>query len=180
MERGTIEPLGISGPELSNGVRTRSDNAPCVGCGLCCDGTIYVRARAQPDEVERLTAAGLTVVRDSEKVYFSHPCRFAAGGLCTIYDEPRFHVCSSFRCKLLKAYHDGDISREEAFGKVQQALALRSAVTAEAPEARLYTERRRLGLELAALNERPHLRLAIAALDHFLGRWFGKLPKEAR
>ena len=149
-----------------------TDTAPCVGCGLCCDGTIFWRAKAEPGEEQRLVSAGLELMKEGEKLWFAHPCRFSRGGLCTIHDQERFQVCRTFRCKLLKAYQAGEIGREEARATVQKALALRSAVTDEEPDAWLGETRRRLRRELGSTKERPRLHLKIAALDYFLERWF--------
>lgn len=148
------------------------DTAPCVGCGLCCDGTIFSKARAEPEEEQRLTDAGLEFFDDGEKHWFRHPCRFSKDGLCTIYDQQRFTVCGAYRCTLLKAYQRGEVSREEALGTVQRALALRAEVAAEEPSAVLWTERQRLRGELERSRERPRLLLKMTALDYWLNRWF--------
>lgn len=150
------------------------DTAPCVGCGLCCDGTIFSKARAEPEEEERLTAAGLEYFQDSENTWFRHPCRFSKDGLCTIYDQQRFTVCGAYRCNLLKSYQRGETSREDALETVQRALALRAAVAEEEPSAVLWTERQRLRGELQASKERPRLLLKLAALDYWLSSWFHK------
>jgi hypothetical protein len=157
---------------LADSPPTRIDTAPCVGCGLCCDGTIYWRANAQPDEEQRLTEAGLEVIREGDKQWFVHPCRFSDNGMCTIYDQERFHVCHTFRCKLLKAYQAGEVGLAEARATVEKALALRSEVAAEEPSARLWKVRRELGRELQQTKERPRTLLKIAALDYFIDRWF--------
>jgi hypothetical protein len=36
-----------------------ADTAPCVGCGLCCDGTMFAKARAEPEEEARMANLGL-------------------------------------------------------------------------------------------------------------------------
>lgn len=149
-----------------------ADTAPCVGCGICCDGTIYGRAIAGQHEENRLTRAGLTVIREGEKLWFQHPCRFSKSGLCTIYGEERFSICHTFRCKLLKAYQAGEVSPDEALATVQKALALRSAVVTEAPGAALSAGRKEIRARLEETKDRPGLHLKIAALDHFLDKWF--------
>ncbi len=156
-----------------------SDTAPCVGCGLCCDGTIYDKARAQPHEVERMTALGLATLEDQGKLHFQHPCRFSSEGKCTIYDD-RFTICHTFKCKLLTAYQAGDIGLDEARDKIGQALRLRSVVAAEEPAAARHGERRRLLAELAQTSRRVRLQLDIVALDFFIDRWFRKDKSAAR
>lgn len=157
-------------PDAHPGPNT--DTAPCVGCGLCCDGTIFWKAAAEPDERQRLTDAGLSVVEEGGKEWFTHPCRFSKRGLCTIYDQERFNVCRTFRCKLLQGYQAGEISREEALGTVQRALALRSALTEEEPGAGMAQDRRKLRLQFEATKERPALHLKMATLDYVLEKWF--------
>jgi Fe-S-cluster containining protein len=149
-----------------------SDTAPCIGCGLCCDGTIHDKAEALPEEKERLTEAGLHYFIEGNNHWFSHPCRFSKAGLCTIYHQERFSVCRTFRCKLLTAYQAGEVSKETALAKVQQALALRAAVTDVAPTAREWKVRRPLLDELASTKRDPRLLLAISALENYLDTWF--------
>lgn len=158
----------------------KTDTAPCIGCGLCCDGTIYWRADAEPGEEERLRGAGLTVLSEGERSWFVHPCRFSSGGLCTIYDRERFAVCSKFRCKLLTAYQAGEIGLDEARATIGEAFALRSAVAAEEPSAALWKERQQLRRDLQSARQRPKLHLKIAALDYYLDRWFRTEPADPK
>ena len=150
----------------------RTDTAPCVGCGICCDGTIYSRAAARPDEEERLEAAGLELCNVNGKRWFVHPCRFSKDGLCTIYDQERFEVCRTFRCKLLTAYQAGEVDLDEARETIARTFALRSDVAADEPRAALWRERQELRSELEKTRERPQLLLKIAVLEYWLDRWF--------
>ena len=153
-----------------------SDTAPCVGCGLCCDGTIYPAARAQPEERERLTDAGLVFFVQGGKSWFEHPCRFSKKGSCTIYDQERFAVCSRFRCKLLRAYESGEVDLEQARTKVRHALKLRKAVKERAPGSGKWRPRQEMRQELESTRRDPALLLRIIALDYYLDKWFRK-PK---
>lgn len=149
-----------------------TDTAPCVGCGLCCDGTIHDKAEALPGEKERLTDSGLHYFIEGDNHWFSHPCRFSKAGLCTIYHQERFSVCRTFRCKLLTAYQAGEVSKDTALAKVQQALALRAAVIDAEPGAREWKVRRPLLDELNSTKRHPRLLLAIMALENYLDTWF--------
>ena len=136
----------------------------------CCHGGVLTL-----DEALELCAAARKLGVEVRAEAFDPGLSDAArprGGLCTIHDQERFQVCRTFRCKLLKAYQAGEIGREEARATVQKALALRSAVTDEEPDAWLGETRRRLRRELGSTKERPRLHLKIAALDYFLERWF--------
>jgi len=151
----------------------RTDAAPCVGCGLCCDGTIFERERAEPQEEDSLKQAGLSVIKEQGKLYFEHPCRFADHGRCAIYED-RFIFCRSFRCKVLKSYQKGEIDLPEAQVRVQKALALKSAVTEEEPTAGVWKHRQEFRKSMQSTKERPQLHLKMAALDFLLDRWFRK------
>jgi uncharacterized protein len=159
--------------EESGTADKRTDAAPCVGCGLCCDGTIFERERTSADEVDRLRSEGLTVVEEGNNYYFQHPCRFADHGRCTIY-ETRFAVCRTFRCKVLKAYQKGEIELEEAKHRVNKALALKAEVTKEEPTAGVWQQRQEFRKSMQLSKERPQLHLKMAALDFLLDRWFRK------
>lgn len=132
---------------------------------------MFAKARAELDEEERMTSLGLSLCEENGKHYFDHPCRFSVAGCCTIYDQ-RFTKCRTFRCKLLRAYQSGQISRADALKKVRAAIALRSAVEVEEPSAVLITERLRLREQLGQSNERPDLLLKMMALDYYLDRNF--------
>lgn len=152
-----------------------SDTAPCVGCALCCDGTINAMAEARPDEEEALKSAGLSIFESGGKQWFALPCRFSEQGRCTIYDQ-RFKVCRVWRCKLLESYQAGETSRDEALRRVKVTVGLRAAVAQDEERAVLWTERQKLRVELESSNERPVLKLNMAALDYCIDRWFKTLP----
>ena len=165
--------------------RPIDDTAPCIGCGLCCNGTLYVRARVTPGEEPRLLEHGLELTGDAEKPYFFLPCKYESCGRCTIY-EKRFDICRSFRCALLRSYQAGEIEVDQARSKVERAHELVAAVVANDPEAQVYKVRIGLREELArgvesgtADRSAAQRLLNIVALDTFLERWF-RLKKKAQ
>lgn len=158
------------------------DTQPCVGCGMCCDGTLYDKATVAEGEEERLTEHGLTLTTVDDKTYFRLPCHFEKCGSCTIY-ETRFEICRSFRCALLKSYNDGEIDLNTAREKVTTAKALLATAVAEDSEAALTDDRRRLRNRLAERvggdddqdrGRSARQLLNIIALDTYLERWFRK------
>lgn len=149
--------------------------SPCVGCGLCCDGTLFSWTRVKDNEEEPLTTAGLTVERDSEKRFFNQPCGFAQNGQCAIY-AGRPTTCRVYRCKLLKGYESGAISREEALQTIGEALDLRSKVAAQDPRGVHNRSRQQLRGELAASRQRPYVALMMIAFDEYLDRYFRDEP----
>lgn len=95
----------------------------CVSCGLCCSGALFDRARAQPDELERIAGFGLTIFADSKADRFRLPCALLEGNACTIYEQ-RFSVCRTFECKTLKAVKEGSLEPAAALGIVAKAKEL--------------------------------------------------------
>jgi hypothetical protein len=117
-----------------------------------------------PEEKERLRELGIETSELSGKRYFGMPCRFSCEGRCTIYAD-RFKTCHSFRCKVLRDYESGVITRNQAQGKVRTA-------SCDPSTARL-SERIRLRAETADQSEeRRMLLLKMAALDYFLDMHF--------
>jgi len=154
--------------------------SPCVGCALCCNGTLYGRAKVAPGEEGRILEHGLKLTSFEDKPYFRLPCKYESCGQCTIY-ETRFEICRSFRCALLRSFDAGEITIEEARTKVAIALDLRAKIASADPEAVRFPERQelrqRLKAELAegtAIDrEKTAERLLnMAALDAFLEKWF--------
>ena len=159
----------------------------CVGCGMCCDGTLYERASVAPGEEERMAASGLELFGDAGKRSFRQPCPHSSGGRCTIY-ESRFHICRTFECALLRSVESGDLSLSEAKGKVATAQQLLEKVVAIDPawqrvEAR-NSARALLAEQLATSDDLGRRAgserlLNIVALESYLSRWFRhKKPEE--
>lgn len=153
---------------------------PCVGCGLCCNGVLYRRARAEPHEHDMLTAAGLVLEPDGDNTYFILPCRFESCGRCTIYND-RFTICHEFKCALLRQVDSGEVSAATACATVAQAKLLVEKVQSLDVGAEYYVDRLQLRRSLAdeirnqtgeARHQMGQRLLAMATLDMFLDRWF--------
>jgi hypothetical protein len=156
------------------------DTAPCVGCGLCCNGTLYWIAKVSPGEEGIIQANGLELTEDKGKTYFRLPCHHEACGRCTIY-ETRFDICRSFRCRLLRNYQAGEVDLAEARKRVETALKLVEAVRNDDAQAALALHRRDIRAKLAdapgqeTADEkagRSRRLINIVALDACLDRWF--------
>lgn len=184
--RAQLADVGV--PELGPPqARPRTDTAPCVGCGLCCDGTIFDHAVVTPGEQTRLLDHGMELATRGDRTVFLLPCRYAQCGKCSNYED-RFDICHSFRCDLLKRYHRGEIGLAEARAMVEKAVKLVAAVKADGPAAALYRERRRHRSQLAGQmmavsgEERRTLGrrlLNMVALDEFLDSRFRHKKKTA-
>ena len=97
----------------------------CVGCGFCCDGTLFVHAVLNPGEKGNLPERiEENVFSEGEKDYFRLPCRYFYGR-CTIYDMKRADVCGAYRCQLLKDLPVGKISFDQAMEMVGKARKVR-------------------------------------------------------
>ena len=156
------------------------DTAPCIGCGMCCNGTLYWMAKVTPGEEERIQSYGLELTEEKGRTYFQLPCQHERCGSCTIYQD-RFDICRSFRCQLLRRYQAGDVPLEEARRRVETALKLVEAVRADDPSATNAFRRREIRAHLADVppqetpaekSDRARRLLNIVALDTCLERWF--------
>ena len=158
----------------------RDGSALCADCGLCCDGTLFDHAKAEPEEFARLAAAGMETYEVEGKPRFRLPCPRLSGSRCTIYQE-RFTICRSFRCALLRDYQAGAVTLEEARQAVASAKALQAKVTARAPHATSPIPRRALTRQTAGWSavsepakrlEEARLHLDLVALERFLDTRF--------
>ena len=56
----------------------------CVGCGMCCDGTMYRTVDIGADDrIELLEAAGLVFSTKGDVTSFRQPCSAFGGGCCS-------------------------------------------------------------------------------------------------
>lgn len=158
----------------------RDDTTPCVGCGLCCDGTLYVRAQVAPGEEQRLIDDGLQLTTHEGRTFFLQPCPHQSCGRCAIYNE-RFDVCRSFRCALLRRYQAGEIDLSEARLRIEGALKLLEEIRADYPLGGRHAERRRIRRQLAdeldsldPSEREPVARrlLKLVSADCYFDRWF--------
>ena len=97
----------------------------CVGCGMCCDGTIFTRADVVDDElVDSPVAVHLITVSGARQL--PQPCSLlGSDASCTEY-EHRPQTCRTYRCDLLVAVADGQKSMDSAKDVVSETLQLRN------------------------------------------------------
>jgi Fe-S-cluster containining protein len=103
----------------------------CVGCGMCCDGTMYRTVDVgQDDSIEILTSAGFVFTsRPEGRTSFLQPCCAFGAGSCAVYDS-RPAVCRGYRCLLLRRYESAETTYEEAKSLISRTIALRDRVRA--------------------------------------------------
>ena len=100
----------------------------CVGCGMCCDGTMYRTVDVGADDrIEILEAAGLVFSTTDDVTSFRQPCSAFGDGCCSAYDI-RPSVCRSYRCLLLRRFEAGEVSREAARALIARTVDMRDRV----------------------------------------------------
>ncbi len=104
----------------------------CLGCGLCCDGTLldHVAVSDPSDLGAPLTALGVTLIVQADPPVFALPCPAVCDGVCTIHHLHRPAACGEFTCALLDEVEAGVRSREEASAVIAETLRLRNEVAA--------------------------------------------------
>ena len=100
----------------------------CVGCGMCCDGTMYKSVDVgEGDQRDLLDTAGLVFTQEGDATRFAQPCPAFGGGRCSIY-EGRPGVCRNYRCLLLRRHDAGEVSYDDAAALIARTAALRDRV----------------------------------------------------
>jgi hypothetical protein len=152
----------------------------CVGCAMCCNGTLFDHVPLQPNEGPLNAGDGLKVAEIKGKRHFLQPCAYENCGRCTIYED-RFQVCRSFNCALLRRQLAGEVEFAEAKAIVARALELRENAGVHDPVGKIHGERQSLRKELAqqladgTAEDRPAVArqlLDLVVLDAHLDRWF--------
>jgi hypothetical protein len=106
---------------------TRSGSI-CLGCGLCCDGTVVTHL-AVSDESDLglpLRGLGVELIYEADPPVFALPCPAVAAGECTIYELHRPHACHAYECALSTSVLNGERSPVEARRIIAEVLDARS------------------------------------------------------
>jgi hypothetical protein len=100
----------------------------CVGCGLCCDGTVVTHL-AVSDESDLglpLRGLGVELIYEADPPVFVLPCPAVSAGECTIYGLHRPHACHFYECALSSSVLNGERSAVEARRIIAEVLDARS------------------------------------------------------
>ena len=119
---------------------TDGDVSLCVGCGLCCDGTLFSHLGVidESDLGRPLAALGVKVIVEADPPVFELPCPAFDGCACTIYTLQRPRACGWFECDVSVAVTSGEMSRAEGRAIIEATRELRDRVRAgEVPETEL-------------------------------------------
>lgn len=164
------------------------EDSICVGCGLCCDGTLHNYTRVKEKDEAAVALACLEVVELEGKRLFRQPCSHFSNGRCRIY-ERRPPVCQTYRCALLEGLDEGRISALEARQKIAKAKLLVSLVSRGNGDGVTSLRRSQLQealrAELVGASQPRRTEIAKALLDlgvlnHYLTRWFYKSDDAAQ
>lgn len=104
------EPVGVEGSERDQEVDAAGAvGSVCVGCGLCCDGTVvsHLAVSDASDLGPPLLAMGVEVIAEADPPVFALPCPAVDDGVCTVYELHRPHACAQFQCALSTAVDAG-------------------------------------------------------------------------
>ena len=82
----------------------------CTRCGICCTD-LFSHYTADNGEVIQM------------------PCTHSQNKICGIYSQ-RPKVCRSYRCKVLKAFEEKQLSEVEAVGLIEEALQHKEKLSA--------------------------------------------------
>lgn len=93
----------------------------CRSCGLCCDGSLFGRARLDADEVDVARKQRLRVVANGGS--FEQRCVALLDRACTIYDD-RPRACRSFVCRLYERHRQEGGPLEARLARVRRAREL--------------------------------------------------------
>ena len=104
----------------------------CVGCGLCCDGTVltHLAVRDESDLGMPLAALGVSIIVEADPPVFELPCPAVSEGVCTIYHLHRPGACAWFECDLSRSVLAGETPVDEARAVIGATIALRDRVRA--------------------------------------------------
>jgi hypothetical protein len=110
------------------------DVSICVGCGLCCDGTLFSHLGVidESDLGRPLAALGVKVIVEADPPVFELPCPAFDGHACGIYSLQRPRACGWFECDVSTAVGAGELPRPAARAIIESTRALRDRVRAGA------------------------------------------------
>ncbi len=105
-----------------------SEQIICINCGFCCDGTLFYSGCLEqgergtlPEKIEK------NYFIDKNKEYFKLPCLYF-DKKCTIYNQKKAKICSSYRCQLLFDVEDNKMMIKEALQLVENAKQARNKI----------------------------------------------------
>ena len=104
----------------------------CIGCGMCCDGTLltHLAVSDESDLGMPLRALGVELITAADPPVFALPCPAVDQGICTIHQLHRPRACAQFECRLSRAVLDGVVDPDKARSVIAMTLDVRDEVRA--------------------------------------------------
>ena len=104
----------------------------CLGCGMCCDGTLltHLAVSDESDLGMPLRALGVELISAADPPVFELPCPAVDRGTCSIHELHRPHACAQFECALSQSVLDGRTDPGMAREVIRSTLEVRSDVRA--------------------------------------------------
>lgn len=104
----------------------------CIGCGLCCDGTVvsHLAVADESDLGAPLRTLGVEIIAAADPPVFELPCPAVVEGVCTVHALHRPAACGHFECGVSRAVLDGAMTPTDARSIIGRTLELREAVRA--------------------------------------------------
>ena len=108
-----------------------TQQALCLSCGLCCDGTLFgsVPLKAA-DVLVPLQAGGIEIQAKETEQYFTQPCAAYRQSCCQVYTG-RPASCRKYRCQLLRKYESGAISWAETQQRIGRVQTIKETLRTE-------------------------------------------------
>lgn len=113
----------------STGAGSTDSGSICIGCGLCCDGTVvtHLAVQDESDLGAPLRARGVELLYAAEPPVFELPCPALVDRRCAVHDLHRPRACAQFECRLSMAVLEGSTTPAEARAVIAEALRRRTA-----------------------------------------------------
>jgi hypothetical protein len=105
--------------------------ALCLSCKLCCTNGLFAIVPVKADEVDRMKAHRLPLVKRDDEWLMPFPCA-AHDGCCSIYPD-RPSACREYECRILAAVNAGEMADAEGRALLDRANALVSTIRARVP-----------------------------------------------
>jgi Fe-S-cluster containining protein len=114
----------------------------CIGCGLCCDGTVvsHLAVRDESDLGAPLLALGVEIIAAADPPVFELPCPALCDGVCTIHSLHRPSACAQFECALSRSVLNGDVNAVDARLVIAGAFRLRQDVSSGVLDQHVFDE----------------------------------------
>jgi Fe-S-cluster containining protein len=108
------------------------EESVCIGCGLCCDGTVvtHLAVRDESDLGMPLRALGVEVLAAADPPVFTLPCPALSAGRCTIHHLHRPNACHAFECAISTAVENGSMTHSDARSIIGATSELQARVRA--------------------------------------------------